>query len=281
MSVLIPHWRLTFAAGLFAVSIVLVYFSPDDNDLLETTGDAIESAHRYVNDVVRGDNPRLDEVILTTGDGKHHFEPVPSLSVARDDVGYEEILKLPYVIREPVDAHFAEPKDRLQLMTLESRSDYYVLTFGVRISPYDRGVIKRDGEPMVVAVAIRYFRMKSDSWFKTASRKIANLWFLPEILRRRGSRGSWYLIDFGYTYNLRQFFDWGRENASRLRAQTEKNSDQAVEDWKSFLAREGHWKELTVAAKASVEKCNHWSEVTVNHQLRSATKVLALSEDEC
>jgi hypothetical protein len=209
--------------ALGALLIIKSFDTPRSNDLLKDQDRALRLARIYASQIVVSDIEALRDKALIGSVAAEVLvsTPPPDWRGISNSLDVETKYG-PFGRRlmHPVRADFSPPDSRMQLLRLRRHGDFLVLTFAALDDTASSQFVRIDGRPLIVSVAIRYFVSVPTDQLGQWLRKLANVNFLPDFVRRRAS-GDWYLIDYQYSFNLREYYDWVQQNAQRLYAKNE------------------------------------------------------------
>lgn len=209
--------------ALGALLVIKSVDTPTSNDLLKDQDRAQWLARTYANQIADSDIEALrDKALIGSGAAEELISSPPP-----DWRGISRSLDVetkygPFGLRlmSPFWSRFSPPDSRMQLLRLRRQGDFLVLTFAALDGNASSQFVRIDGRPLLVSVAIRYFVPIPTDRFGQWLRRLVNVSFLPDFIRRRAS-GDWYLIDYRYSFNLREYYDWVQQNAQRLYAENE------------------------------------------------------------
>lgn len=239
----------TVLYGLIAFMIVILakaIYTPLTNDLLETQERAIQQSRLYASQIVDGEVGKLiyrsDQTVIK----KLRNTPPPSFrNIPTSQVHETRLLPSNHWLRAPVSAEFNPPESRMQIIKLERHESYFVITFAALKEPYYSDYIESDGRPLLVTVAVRYIEEPRENLFVQWLARFANINWFPRFIREAAS-GDWYLIDYRYSFNLREYYDWIRANESRLYAESEQKNKESFSKLLSPTWREEINKQASV-----------------------------------
>jgi hypothetical protein len=268
--------------GIVAFAVLLIAITSNTsptNDLLGNPERAVQQGRLYASLLVTGNIEDLMYRAHQAALEKLRNSPPPSFGDLTQAEIYEtKGLPLGHSVRAPITAEFSPPESRMQIVKLERRNTYFVMTFAALAESYLSAYIEADGRPLVVSVAVRYLEERPETAFSRWLAQLRNIKLLPSFIRE-GSSGDWYLIDYRYSFTLREHYDWIRKNEQRLYAEAE----QENEKWRLWMEsprwQEEMDKQIDQRVSKETEALNVWGysacEVQLNdvmHQLSQRTE---------
>lgn len=223
------HLFLSGVIGLATVLIVGTIDTPESNNLRETPERAIQMARIFSSYIVDGDVESLIHFTdqEETAERLRRSPPPSFRNILWSEVEETKLLPRSHSLLAPIDATFSPPESRMQIIRLERRESFFVMTFVALSEPYHMGeYIEADGHPLVVTVAVRYIVKPPKTPVVRWRNRLANIDWLPDTIHEMAS-GDWYLIDYRYSYNLREYYEWVRKNEQRLYNQWEQDMKNA------------------------------------------------------
>lgn len=218
----VPHWirshyLLSGGIALMAALAWTATHTRPTNSLLYTQDRAIERARSFSLFILNGEVERLLPSAYAVAAKKLRDSPPAPFQ----DVTLESFLSLPRSVLSPLFAVFTPADSRMQLYQLQRRGIGFVMTFAALREGYESGYIEADGHPSIISVAVRYVEEQPEGLFAKWQSRLTNVHWLPNSVRASAS-GDWYLIDYEYSYNLRDYYRWVRRNEERLLVQARK-----------------------------------------------------------
>lgn len=236
--ILVLHWVRShiLLVALIVCGLVIVaktFNTPSTNQILKTPDRAVQQARLFASQLVIGDVEwlihRADQAAI---EKLRNFPPPSFRDISQTQVYETRFLPFGHWLLAPVTAEFSPPESRMQLVKLERRESFFVMTFAALSESYLASYIEAEGRPLVVAVAVRYIEEPRENPFARWLTRLANVDLFPEFIREAAS-GDWYLIDYRYSFNLREYYEWVRTNEQRLYAQAEQEEQEALSKQKS------------------------------------------------
>lgn len=267
------HLFLSGVIGLATVLVVEAIDTPESNNLRETPERAIQMARIFSSYIVDGDVESLIHFTdqEETAERLRRSPPPSFRNILWSEVEATKLLPRSHSSLAPIDATFSPPESRMQIIRLERRDSFFVMSFVALSGPqFTNEYIEADGHPLVVTVAVRYIVKPPKTPFGRWRNRLANIDWLPDTIHEMVS-GDWYLIDYRYSFNLREYYEWVRKNERRLYNQWEqdmKNTPAVIgsKDWLNGLGNR---------ASEEVKSSYLWSYSTSERQLAEALDQLS------
>lgn len=269
------HMLLSAMIGLSMLVVVKMIYTHPTNSLRKTQEHAIQRAKLLSHYIVNGDIEQLvqraDEAMI---DRLQKF-PITSF---RDILQSElyETKRIPpwHWLLSPVHATFSPPESRMQLIKLERKGSFFVMTFAALKESYLTDYIDADGRPLLVSVAIRYVEPQLTSLASEWIHRLINVDWLPDFVRESVS-GNWYLIDYRYSFSLRDYYNWVRTNEERLFEEAEKSKHQQL----SEIEGDNWYSNLMNRASDEVVSLHEWSFSACEAQFTDAMHQLSANQN--
>lgn len=123
---------------------------------------------------------------------------------------------------------------------------------------------------MVVSIAIRYFSGGEDNSLRFLLRKFFNLDWMPDFLKKNGEKGDWVILDYGYSFTTREYYDWVKENGPRLYSEAEARKDEFMKTINdgSFM------KKIHENTEKSLGAADQWSDQKLKSQFENVGRQL-------
>lgn len=258
------HYLISFAIVLMAALAWAASDTHPTNSILYTQDRAIERGRTFSLYILNGEVAQLVPAAYSTAARKLKDSPPASFH----DVTREQFLSLPSSAISPLFAVFTPPDARMQLYKLNRREDDFVMTFAA-LRGYKDGYIGADGHPLVVSVAVRYVEAQPKGLLAEWRNRLTNFSWLPNSVRTSVS-GDWYLIDYEYSYNLRDYYGWVRRNEQRLH-------EKLIQEQKEPLVLP-NLAELNERVSKMDASQQRWSALTCATQLSEVMAQLPLEE---
>ncbi|WP_155648088.1 hypothetical protein [Burkholderia cepacia] len=271
----VPHKnkKLLIALAIIIAFVVFIFLpAPEENNLTNTPQQAIESAATFASYIAVGNNTALNRNAIDAAETKLKLAQVPSLSDIALWSEYEKDdpdASTKYMsLWEPLLAEDSKQRTRLQLLSLEYHSPYYIATFALKNgSEFYSSYVKVGTTPILISLTLRYTYSASNP-IKIFFRKLLNISFMPEFVKAAGSGGEWDISDMKYSANLRDYYNWLITNKKQLYSQleTERASNQVkLPDFSNIEAE----------AQKELNDSADWSSLEMTKQIQRAEMLLA------
>lgn len=263
-----------FLSGAIALAIFLTVAAidtPEHNHLRETPERAIQQARMFASHIVNGDIESLIQFTDPETAKALRRTPPPSFrNIPQSELYETKLLPLSHSSLVPIYATFSPPESRMQIIRLERLESFFVMTFAALSEPYSYSYLDLDGRPLVVTVAIRYIEKPPKNLLVSWRNRIANIYWLPSTIRETAS-GDWYVIDYGYSFNLREYYEWVRKNEQRLHDKWKKD--------KSAIGFDRWLDGLEDRVSEEVDAAYLWSHSTSERQLSEVVDQLSQEQN--
>lgn len=190
---------------------------------------ALEHGRTYASYILDGRKDPLSEVVAGEAKGKLQrdglpttWDILPSTMYNHPDVPASSPLWDPVKVLYARGTEGGAPGP-MRAATYETSGAFYVISFVGQDSAYELGAndVATDGVPMMTSVVLQHVIDDRGSKLKLLGRKAARaFWMSPE----RYERGHWELVNYDYTFNRRDYYDWVRANGARVQAKFEKDN---------------------------------------------------------
>lgn len=266
--------------GMVAVICVFgyyVYEAPSNNNSSNNVIGALKAASRFSGDIREGRKKQLERFVTGAAEARLESDAMPSF---RDVAVWSELSKqgvtppISHYLWKPAVAVFERPSDSVELMVLEHRGSFYSMTFRGLVDDWSSMTVFRDGQPLLISVAVRYYSGGDDNYFLILLRKIFNLSWMPDFLKSYGEKGGWLLSDYRYTFTTREYFDWVKANGPRLYAQAKLKNAAA----KANMQAAGFLEGMKEEALDQLEKDEAWAAENVERHIRMIGQQLLAEE---
>lgn len=257
----------------FAVLSFFVYESPSDNNWTNNTEGAIKKASLFAGYIRSGRKDALAPFVTGLSKARLESDSMPSMM---DIVVWSELQKkdikppMHHFLWAPAVADFRNPEKSVQLIILERKDSFFVLTFAGVKDDWSSNTLYKDGKPMVVSIAIRYFSGGEDNSLRFLLRKFFNLDWMPDFLKKNGEKGDWVILDYGYSFTTREYYDWVKENGPRLYSEAEARKDEFMKTINdgSFM------KKIHENTEKSLGAADQWSDQKLKSQFENVGRQL-------
>lgn len=251
---------------IFIVLGVLIYRSPDSAYWIERdTAEAIEVGRIYafglfINAKQPGMNMWSIGLAKTKMDN-YDFTQIESLTNIIEYIKKRNIaIPFPFI---------AEPKD-MELVALERLESSLVMTFAY-MPNFKRSIAEIPGKGKILfAIAAHYFEPYEDNSLLKHTykfmRKIANLPVLRYYTGYAKAEGSWALIDFKYTYNMNDYYNWILKEGENYNLTNKVQKEW--EEWHKKPIRE-FMEYVNRTAEKSIDFSYDWANQTMELQIKT------------
>ena len=135
-----------------------------------------------------------------------------------------------------------------------------------------RFIIKpHSGSKILFAIAARYYEPMEDKAFfeytNKLMRKIANLPILRYFSGYAKAKGSWVVIDYKYTYNRNDYYNWILSEGGNYTAIEFQRVQKEWEEWRNRPAKE-FVKSINRAVDRNLNLSYDWANLTMELQIK-------------
>ena len=162
-------------------------------------------------------------------------------------------------------------QEEVELVALERSGSFIVMTFGYM--PFaEKEIAEIPGKGKILfAIAARYYEPIEDRPFfryiNRLMRKIANLPILRSLSGYSRAEGSWVVIDYRYTYNRNDYYNWILSEGENYYL-TE--LDKVQKEWEEWRKRPREFMEsIKRASDKSLNFSYDWANLTMELQIKN------------
>jgi hypothetical protein len=252
----------------FAVLSFLIYESPSDNEWTNNTEGAIKRASLFAGYIRNGQKNELAAFTTPFSNARLESDQMSSMREVPVWSELRNATKPPihHNLWAPAVAEFKKPEESVQLMMLERKDNFFVLTFAGLTNDWSSSTVYKDGKPLVVSVALRYFSGGEDNLSRLLLRKFFNLSWMPDFLKQNGEKGDWVILNYSYSFTTRDYYNWVKENGSKLYDDSKIKDQEA----RKRILDAGFVKNLEKNVAKRIESGDQWSD----EKLRSQSEIV-------